>query len=370
MSNIFKGKLEKVVEEISINEIQDALKKVIERKPKNIAESFLNEVNFGEKLRVHPLVGKTIDMGNLMKSIRRSEHYKKLNEKLTEISEREAMIEDIVEIKSLLEGLKNKAVSYIVEQTGKIEQGLRSIHAPGSVARSEGRNLYFGEKYAKETLYWLASRMCDSIALGNNIGIYSENEDLILHLRQLAYQKFKSKFRIELEDLEISRDEADHPYVVLLGFIFWLTKELLIEEEHEIKILIQSILEYLKTSAISLFFMPPEKEMWSTIGLPRLDIFIERWVLNKKTRDIIETLRNELKHFITTARREAKRKREIREVENTIDLLMNNYDAFCRRLIEYDDLDLYALRRMMDIIVDLGTRYDLKMYLKPLGSVV
>jgi hypothetical protein len=366
---MFKSKLRKVVEEISINEIQNALKKVIERKPKNIAESFLDEVNFGRKLRVHPLIRKTIDMGNLMRSIRRSEHYKKLNEELTEISERQIMIEDIDEIKGLLEGLKNKAVDYIVEQTGNIEQGLRHIHAPGSVARDEGRNLYFGEKYTKETLHWLASRMCDSIALGNNIGIYSENEDLMLHLRQLAYQKFKSSFKIELEDLKMSRDEADHPYVVLLGFIFWLAKELLIEEKNEIKILIQSVLEDLKTSAISLFFMPPEKEKWSTIGLPRLDIFVEKWVLNKESMDIIETLRNELKHFITTARKKARRERKIREVENTIDLLMSNYDVFCRRLIEYGDLDFYALRRMMDIIVNLGTRYGLKIYLKPLGLI-
>jgi hypothetical protein len=377
MSNIFKGKLEEIIEEISTNDIQNALRKVIKEKPKNIAESFLDEVNFGRKLRVHPLVGKVgkgnvrvIDMGNLMKSIRRSECYKKLYEKLTEISNRQETIEDITKVKNLLEDLKNKAVDFIVDQTGKTEQGLRHFHAPGSVAKSEGRNLYFpGEKYTQEILYRLASRLCDSIALGDDIGIYSENEALMRLFKQLACQKFKSKFKIELKDLEISEDEGEHPYAVLLGFIFWLAKLLLIEKEHEIRTLIQLILDNLKTSAINLFFMPQEAEKWSTINLPRLDIFVEKWVLNEESRDRIETLRSELKHFIATARREARRKGKIREVENTIDLLMNNYDAFCRRLIEYGNLDFYALRKMMDIIADLSSRYGLKMYLKPLGSV-
>jgi hypothetical protein len=382
MSNAFKDKLRRVVEEISINEIQDALKKVIERKSENIAESFLDEVNFVGKLRAHPLVGKVggvgrrrvsvIDMGNLMRNIRRSEYYKKLYEKLTEISKQQVMIKDIVEIKDLLEGLKSKAIDFIVKQIGTTRQGLRHFHAPGSVAKSEGRNLYFpGEKYTQEILYQLASRLCNSIALGNDIGIYSENEDLMIQLKQLAYQKFKSKFKIELKDLDISEDEANHPFAVLLGFTLWLVKLLLIEEKHEIRTLIQSILDNLKTSAISLFFMPQkEVEKWSTISLPRLDIFVEKWVLNKESRDKIEALRRELKHFITAAREEAEKKGKVEEVKKTIDLLMSNYDAFCRRLIEYGDLDFYVLRRVMDIIVDLGTRYGLKMHLKSLGSVM
>ena len=49
---------------------------------------------------------------------------------------------------------------------------------------------------------------------------------------------------------------------------------------------------------------------------------------------------------------------------------MSNYEAFCRRLIEHGNIDLYAIRRLMDIIVDLGTRYNLKIYLGPLGSVI
>jgi hypothetical protein len=376
MSNIFRSKLEKVVEEISVYEIQDALKRVIVEKPKDIVRDFLREINFSGKICAHPLIRSAVNIPNMMKSknVKGSEYYKKLNDKLIRILKEGMKAEDIIEIKDLLENLKNKAIDYITEQeVGKIEQGLRHIHAPGSVAKSEGRNLYFpGEKYAQETLYRLASRLCDSIALGDSIGIYSENEDLMVRFKQLAYQKFKSKFKIELKgkDLDISEDEANYPYAVLLGFTFWLAKLLLIEEEHEIRALVQSILDYLKTSAISLFFMPPEKEKWSTINLPRLDIFIDKWVLNEESRDKIETLRSELKHFITDARRKAKREGEVKEIENTIDLLMNNYDAFCHRLIEYGDLDLYALRGMMDIIVDLGTKYGLKMYLKPLGSVI
>uniref|UniRef100_A0A7C2K4U9 Uncharacterized protein n=1 Tax=candidate division WOR-3 bacterium TaxID=2052148 RepID=A0A7C2K4U9_UNCW3 len=370
MSSTFKSKLNKIIEEISVNEVQDALKRILERRPENIVEGFLEEINFGRKLRAHPLVGKTIDFGNLMRYVRRSEYYKKLNEELIKIMEQQAEIEDIIEMKRLLESLRNQIIDYIVAKAGESEQGLRHIHAPGSVARSEARNLYFGEKYTQENLYWLASRLCDSIVLGENIGIYSENESLMSYLRQLASQHFKSTFRIELSDLEISGDEADHPYAVILGFILWLGKRLWVEEKPETKAFIHSILDNLKKSAISLFFMSGEKEKWSTIGLPRLDIFIERWILNEESRVKIETLRSELNKFIIAVRRESKREKKLKEAENFIDLLMSNYEAFCRRLIEHGNIDLYAIRRLMDIIVDLGTRYNLKIYLGPLGSVI
>jgi hypothetical protein len=192
----------------------------------------------------------------------------------------------------------------------------------------------------------------------------------MLDLKQLALQGFGSRFRIEPRELKISRDEENCPYAALLAFLLWLVEELLSTDKAEIKALIESILNNLRVSTISLFFMPPEEEKWSTISLPRLDIFIDRWILSEESRAKIKALRDTLNNFIAAARRAAKREGKVREVENTIDLLMNNYEAFCRSLIEHGILDFYAMRRLMDVIIDVATKYDLRAYLRPLGSVV
>jgi len=363
-----------IVKGIEESDIRKALERVIEKKnPENIVKDF-----FGKKSCNHPLVGKVINWGSFFdKRIKKSEPYVELNKKLTEIVERGLEVEYIIRVKDLLENLRNLLIDYIItEEIYSAEKGLRHIHTPGSVAKSEGRNFYFpGEEYTEDTLYWLAFRLCSSIALGDSFGIYSENENLMLKLKQLAAQKFGSKFRIMPGDLGIDKREAAHPYVALLGLTLWLMEQSITEEKSELKTLIRSILDELRTSPICVFFMPTgKKERWATIHLPRLDIFIDRWILYEKARKKLEDLRNELKRFIAAAysavKSAAKKERRVREIENTIDLLMDNYDTFCQRLMEYGSLDLYASRRMMDIILDLATRYGLSIYLHPLGSIL
>jgi hypothetical protein len=382
--------LEDIIKRFKTDEIQRALEYIIKKRPKNVVEGFLEEVGFGKSGKRscnHPLVGKAIDWGTFARKVKTSESYNKLNRRLIEILERELKVEDIAEVSELLNDLRGQLIDYIItKEIRGAEKGLRHIHAPGSVARREGRNFYLpGEKYTDDTLCQLASRLLNSIALGDALGIYSESENLMLGLRQLAGQKFGSqksesqkfgaKFRIEPKDLGINENEAIRPYAALLGLILWLMKELMVEEELELKSLIQSILNELRVAPICIFFMPSErgrrgKERWSTIYLPRLDIFLDRWIFDEKARKEIENLRDGLKKFIAAAYRAARREKKMSEVENTIDILMDNYDAFCRRLMEHGSLDLYATRRMMDIIVDLATKYGLHMYLRPLGSIL
>jgi len=370
-----RDKVEKVSEEISIDEIQRALERIIEEAQGkvtkgNIAYNLLKEIDFNRKLRSHPLVWKAIDIGNLIQDVRRSEYYKKLDEKLNDILKRGAEVEDLREIKNLVDGLRNRAIDYIVKKISEAEQGLRHFHRPGCIAKSEGRNLYFpGEDYTKESLSWLAYGFFSSIAFGDSIGIYSENDRLMFDLKQLT-RRFGSKFRIEPGILGISKDEKDRPYAALLAFILWLVKKLSDEEEVEIKALVQSILDNLRVSTISLLFMPPKKEKWSTINLPRLDTFIDEWILNKRSRAKIEALRDTLKNFVAVARRTAKRKERIREVENAIDLLISSYETLCKNLIEHGSLDLYAMRKLMNVIIDIAIKYDIKTFLRPLGLVV
>jgi len=382
-----KDKVEGVVEKASIDEIRGALERVIEgaqekvakRRPKTIADGFLEEISFNEKLYNHPLVGKAIKKGftaNLVQNLRKSEYYKKLNEKLNDVLKRGVNAEDLRNIEDLVNGLRSIAIEYIVKEISEAEQGLRHLHRPGCVAKSEARNLYFpGEYYTKETLSWLAYGFFSSITIGDNLGIYSENDKLMFNLKQLARRfepKSKSKFKIESSMLEISEDEEDRPCATLLAFILWLAKKLGArrEEEVEIKALAQSILDNLRVSTISLLFMPPQKEKWGTISLPRLDMFIDRWILNEESRAKIEALRDALKDFVAVARKTAERERKVKELENAIDLLMNSYEALCKNLIEHGSLDFYAMRRLVDVIIDIATKYDIRAFLGPLGTVV
>ena len=281
-------------------------------------------------------------------------------------------VEDLKNIEDLVNCLRSVAIEYIAEKIGEAEQGLRHFHRPGCVAKSEARNLYFpGEDYKKETLSWLAYGFFSSVTIGDNLGIYSENDKLMFNLKQLA-QRFESKSGIEPSRLGISRDEENRPYTTLLAFILWLAKRLDggKEEEVEFKALAQSILDTLRVSTISLLFMPPEKEKWGTISLPRLDAFIDRWILNEESRAKIEAFRDSLKYFLDEARKAAKRERRTKELENAIDLLMNSYEALCKNLIEHGSLDFYAMRRLMDVMIDIATKYNIRAFMRPLGMIV
>jgi hypothetical protein len=378
-----KDKVEGVVDRVNSDEIRSALERVIEGaqekaakgRPKTIADGFLEEISFNEKLYNHPLVGKAIKKGfiaNLRQNLRKSEYYKKLDEKLNDVLKRGVNAEDLRNIEDLVNDLRSIAIEYIVKEISEAEQGLRHLHRPGCVAKSEARNLYFpGEHYTKETLSWLAYGFFSSITIGDNLGIYSESDKLMFDLKQLA-RRFKSKFKIESSMLGISEDEEDRPYATLLAFILWLAKKLSTgrEEEVEIKALAQSILDNLRVSTISLLFMPPQKEKWGTISLPRLDMFIDRWILNEESRAKIEALRDALQRFVAVARKTAERERRVKELENAIDLLMNSYEALCKNLIEHGSLDFYAMRRLVDVIIDVATKYDIRAFLGPLGTVV
>jgi hypothetical protein len=396
LEDIIKRVEDVIKKRFETDEIKRVLEHVIEKRPKNVIEGFLERIGFGKRSCNHPLVGKAINWGTFSRKVKASEPYNKLNRRLIEILKRglkvEDIAEDIAEVSELLNDLRGQLIDYIITEEICGAEGLRHIHAPGSAAKREGRNFYLpGERYTSDTLCRLASRLFDSIALGDALGIYSESENLMLGLRQLAEheqkheqkfgsqksksQKFGAKFRIEPKDLGINENEAIRPYAALLGLILWLMKKLMVKEELELKSLIQSILNELRVAPICIFFMPSERggrgrERWSTIYLPRLDIFFDRWIFDEKARKEIEDLRDGLKKFIVAAYRVAEREKRTGEVENAIDVLMDNYDALCRSLMEHGNLDLYATRRMMDIMVDLAIKYGLHMYLRPLGSIL
>jgi len=364
--------LKSIVGDFTPSEIKDPIERVVSSKEEigDVVERFLRDVNFQGRFRQHPLVWKTLDWGNASRIYKKSGAYKKIQSKLAEILKKQYLeIKDLHELSNILIELRDVVIDFIEKQVGDIEQGLRHIHAPGSVARNEARNLYFGEKFVDDDLYKLALRLCSSIAFGESIGIYSEDEDFMGNMRQLIESfGFGPPFRIErgkLGELGIQDVDVNYPHVVFLKFIMWLRDQIDIEKNSRKKICV-SILHKLRSATINMFFMPPDKERWCTISFPRLDSFINNWIQRDEMRKNVEALVKDVDNLIRAALRESRRKREVEKVRNTINLLMNYYETLCRKLIEYGVPDFYALRNLMDLAVDLSFRYNIKLHFKSL----
>lgn len=364
-----------IIGDFNLSEVKDSIEKIASRKKdENPVERFLERINFQGKFRQHPLVWRTIDWGNASKEYKKSNTYKKIQRKLAEILEKqEVEVKDLQEIVDLLRELKSIVIDFIERQASKSEQGLRHIHAPGSVAKDEARNLYFGERFTGEDLRKLALRLCRSIAFGDNIGIYSEDEGFMRSMMQLIESfSFGPPFKVErskLGEIGILEEDTSHPYVVLLKFIMWLRNRIDTEEDPNKRNICSSVLSKLRSTTVDMFFMPPNKEKWCTISLPRLDFFINNWIERDDARKSLETLVNNINTLIKDSLRESRRKREVEKVRNLVDLLMINYEMLCRKLIEYGVPEFHALRNIMDIILDLSARYNVRIHFKSLALV-
>jgi hypothetical protein len=366
MSNLSKNKelrdvLKIIIEGITVEEIEHAIEEVIKERPSEPAEQFLSEIRFQNKITTHPLLRKVVDLGNLKRSITSNDSYKHLNDRLLDIIHRgKPEITDISEIQVDIANLIDTALDFIInKQVCGAEKGLRNIHAPGSVAKTEALNLYFpGEKYTDEELSELALRLSSSIAIGENLGLFSENSKLMKELKQLSSQYFGKPYRIDnLKDLDISVYESNYPFATLLGFLLWLAmkRDRSIGNERE---LLNSIINELKKSSIILYFIPGgEREKWKTIRIPNLDAFVNNWILDRNNRDSIQGLRGVINSIISGVRKASKGRSKL---NNIMLVLMNYYESLCQRLIYYGDLDLYAMRRILDIIMEISAELDLR----------
>jgi hypothetical protein len=376
MSNLSKKKelrdvVKSIIENITVEEIEHAIEEVIKERPSKPTDQFLIEIRFQNKIFTHPLLRKVVDLGNLKLSITRSDSYKHLNDRLLDIIHRgKPEIADISEIQVVIAELIDTALNFIInKQACEAEKGLRNIHAPGSVAKTEALNLYFpGEKYTDEELSELALRLSSSIAIGENLGLFSENSKLMKELKQLSSQYFSKPYKIDkLKDLDISVYESNYPFATLLGFLLWLAmkRDRTIGNERE---LLNSIINELKKSSIILYFIPGrEREKWKTIRIPNLDAFVNNWILDRNNRDSIQGFRKVINSIIIGVGKASKGRAKL---SNLMLVLMNYYESLCQRLIYYGDLDLYAMRRILDIIMEISAELDLRPDLHYISRII
>jgi hypothetical protein len=103
-----------------------------------------------------------------------------------------------------------------------------------------------------------------------------------------------------------------------------------------------------------------DKTKWRTINMPRLDFFIKNWLESEETTRNFEMMITTINDFLNLALREARTENELEKARNIVDLIMQNYEMLFQRLLEYGVPDYYSLKNMIDLMVELGIRYDIQ----------
>jgi len=356
-----KEKLKDLIKYPSMEDVAKALDKLGSAKSfqkEKVISKVLKDLGFYIDLFVHPIVSKTIELGNLGKDLKKDPNYEKLSEKIFEIMKRrKPTIKDYNDITELVRKLIDKMITYIVQRAGESEKGLRHIHAPGSVTKGEARNLYFGERYNADILLNMALRQCSSLFVGNDIGISFEDEEFYRDLTRMLERKYGSTIELPAHELGISKYEYRRPYTVLVKFFLWLYQKY-DEENFEEKEFLRILLDRLKNTSITLYFTPgKEKDKWCLISIPRIDQFASRWLEDKEQRTKLEELDLKLNIFISELIKKAGRQREI---ENIVELIMHNYELLSQQLLLFGTVEYASLRNIINLVTELAIRYDVQ----------
>jgi len=368
-----KQNLNMILRPIYIEEVLnvlDSLRESTKKDKSKLADEFLRKIGFGSRLCIHPIVRKCIDWGNLIRICKRTSVYKELSEVINKvISTPDPTI--IYRISDLLEKLRIFTIGQIIQRYSEASEGLRHIHVPGSVARSEARNLYFGERYNSDGLLEMASRLCSSIAIGNAVAIYSEDEELMQGLRRIIASYLGNEVSIDLTNrkvsrtLNISRFEMERPFAILIRLLLWIKKMSVTEQDKDRKMLLFSIITHLRYAPITIFFMPSERARWRMITIPRLDPFFSVWLDDDEHCKNLENLLNSIVQQAGRLIREANRRGERLKAENAIKLVMYHYELLCERLLEFGSIDSYSARRIVDQLMELAIHYNTEVSFSP-----
>lgn len=353
----FKDKLGYLIKEFLMEDVENIIEGVQESK-EEIREAVnrgLKKVGFWSDLCEHPILRKGVDWGGVGREIKRKGTYKKVIKVLEEIRQKKsASVTQTFELRRLLKDLRYQIIDFVTTRAGETKKGLRHFHAPGSVTYVEARNTYFGEEYTAEILYGMALRLAASVCLGEQVGVYFEGAQK--ELEQFSQQRFGSKWAIPPREIGISKYEMTKPYLTLMKFLLWLWCQIPIEKESPHKELLQNLIQQIKQSSAVLYFTPgADKVRWRMITVPRLDFFTMRWLESEERRKEIEQLMEGLTRLVNHVSQKVQEKK----AENTIELLMTNYEVLSRRLFEFGTSEYYALRNIVNLTIELSVRYDI-----------
>jgi hypothetical protein len=269
---------------------------------------------------------------------------------------------DIKELDKLLKEFREEIKRNIERVTKDVESGIRPFHAPGSVAYKEARNLYFGEKYESEALSQMSTHLLNSFYIGRDVGVYLACEELRKDIDDILSKRF-GVVGIPPEDLErelrIHNLERNKPYILFISFLIFLYETWEKETNAKEKEKFTRILSILKETEGVIYFTPSkDKAKYSTMPIPRLDFFFSRWLESEKERKILLKMKEEFYVFIRDVMINAKRIREERVAQNSLELFVTYYDMVCAELLRSSLISHELLRRIADLVIELSERYN------------
>lgn len=315
---------------------------------KRIAKGIKNKI-FEIK---HPVVEKLIDWGNLKG---RTKYAEELEQILENLVSKEIKREDYDKLGEKIEEFKRGLMGDIERLTrGERERDLRPLHVPGSVGRDEARNLYFGEEYDKGALYRLAMRLLESVCFGSNIAIYFDNQELREDIRKIFLREFGSCHVVgdNLNNLKVHPLETRSPYIILMKFLLWLYKYIEADQQWH------RIIDLLEQTEGVIYLTPGnEKVNYSTIPLPRLDIFCVNWLMVAERRKALEEMKDSLFSFMREIEKSAKKLKRQKAAQNELRVLVTYYDMLCFHLLQSGFINHEPLRRIIDIALGLSQSY-------------
>lgn len=251
----------------------------------------------------------------------------------------------------LLDRVREEALGLLLE---RVEEGddIRPVMMPGSVGRGEVPNLYLAEEsYSRADRTKLALQLVRSVVVGRWASIYFEG-DFQDFLEDLVRRKL-DKSHIEASDLEASEREMDQPFVTLLRLLLWVYEQLAGEPEDGAR-----ALEELKSSSGVIYFVPKDSERYNAFHFPRLGEFVETWLQEDRRRKALKCLLNSIASLS-----------RYRAAETKLELLYHDLNLLAHSLIETSSVSWEPLRRIVDSLIDLFDKQDLRVDLSFVGKL-
>lgn len=305
---------------------------------------------------VHPIAKKTFDWAHIKYGANLENFIAKLLIKGIKSSA------DIKELDKLLKEFREEIKRNIEKVTKDVKSGIRPFHAPGSVACKEARNFYFGETYESEALSQMSTHLLNSFYIGRDVGVYLASEELRKDIED-KLSKIFGVVGIPSEDLErklrIHDLERSKPYILFVNFLIFLYKTWEEETNAKEKEKLTRILSLLKETEGVIYFTPgKDKAKYSTIPIPKLDSFFSRWLEAERGRKILLKMKEEFYVFMRDVMINARRIREERTAQNSLELFVAYYDMIYAELLRSSSISHELLRRMVDLVIELSERYN------------
>ena len=280
----------------------------------------------------HPVFGNLVDLENL---------WDHLNKESTRISQKSFELygnpnsdKALTVAQNLGEIIRSESAKYWASELTQSKKGIRPAMIPGSVAKTEARNLYYGdESYSTDDTVQLALMLLKSITVGSSVSVYFEREfgEFIKEISKHG--------GFDMEEIGATQFESSYPFVTLVHLLIFVYENAG-KDRGEVEQLM------LQTSGV-LYLTPGKKqhEKYMTFAVPSLRAFLNGWLMDEKKRD-------SLKKMFKAANGMASRSfAKSKKVRGDLDKMYNYLEIIATHLIDNGSIPWQPLRQLIDSLI-------------------